>query len=449
MGGPRRPEGEVLLRRMEAWGDEWRAVAGSTEPADRALAEAAIASLYVASGRQAPAFAWVPSPAAGILAYTFAVLAHHRIVDRWARGDVGNGRNRSFNGLAAPFGLEPAWTYRLSCNVRDRIPSSRLPRQAASDPVAGCAEALGFGGTSRVLRIVRSVVSGSGRGLLPAVRADPASVDAAAGVLGEAWPRLVEQLGADLARGVFVEATRRVAVSVLDPANGRRDAMRAMQPGQWDVLSPVLAASRDVFGGFIWRRLDGRLEHERQIETRLEIARSAGPWWALDGLAIVSERPLILHRDDRGRPHAPDRPAIAWPDGVEAFAWHGIPVDRWVIEDPGRITVAAIDGERNTEIRRVLVERFGEERLIREGGAELVAEDETGRLWRRRLEEPRRWARTLESIVMVEVDNSTPEPDGSRKTYYLRVPPAMRTAREAVAWTFGLGAVDYRPVAES
>ena len=450
MGGPRRPEGEELLRRMEAWGDEWRSVAGSTEPADRARAEAAIGSLYAAAGRQAPAFAWVPSPAAGTLAYAFAVLARNRIVSPWARGDVGNGRNRSFNGLADPFGMDPAWTYRLSSTVRDRIPPSRLPRQAASDPVAGSAEALGFGGTSRVLPIVRSVVSGSGRGLLPAGPADPASVDTvAAGVLGEAWPRLVEQLGADLARGIFAEATRRLAESLLDPVNGRRDAMQAMQPGQWDVLSPVLAASRDVFGGFIWRQLDGRLARERQVEARLEIARSAGPWWALDGLAIVSERPLVLRRDDRGRPHAPDGPAIAWPDGLEAFAWHGIPVDRWVIEDPGRITVAAIDGERNIELRRVLVERFGEERLVREGGAELVAEDETGRLWRRGIQEPRRWVRTMEPIVMVEVRNSTPEPDGSRKTYYLRVPPAMRTAREAVAWTFGLGAVEYQPEVET
>jgi hypothetical protein len=159
--------------------------------------------------------------------------------------------------------------------------------------------------------------------------------------------------------------------------------------------------------------------------------------------------PAVLRCDDRGRPHAPDGPAIAWPDGLEAFAWHSVPVERWVIENPGRITVAAIDGERNVERRRVLVERFGEERLIREGGAELVAEDETGRLWRHPIEEPRRWVRTAEPIVMVEVHNSTPEPDGSRRTYYLRVPPSVRTAREAVAWTFGLGAVEYRPEAES
>jgi hypothetical protein len=34
-------------------------------------------------------------------------------------------------------------------------------------------------------------------------------------------------------------------------------------------------------------------------------------------------------------------------------------------------------------------------------------------------------------------------------TYALRVPPHMRTAREAVAWTFGLRYHDYRPIAET
>ena len=50
---------------------------------------------------------------------------------------------------------------------------------------------------------------------------------------------------------------------------------------------------------------------------------------------------------------------------------------------------------------------------------------------------------------MVEVVNSTPEPDGSRKTYFLRVPPTITTAREAVAWTFALGAGEYRPAVET
>jgi hypothetical protein len=47
-------------------------------------------------------------------------------------------------------------------------------------------------------------------------------------------------------------------------------------------------------------------------------------------------------------------------------------------------------------------------------------------------------------LRIVEVMNGTPEVDGSRKTYWLRVPPWVRTAGEAVAWTYGMTADEYR-----
>ena len=38
----------------------------------------------------------------------------------------------------------------------------------------------------------------------------------------------------------------------------------------------------------------------------------------------------------------------------------------------------------------------------------------------------------------VEIVNGTPEEDGTFKRYFLQVPANMRSAREAVAWTYGL-----------
>jgi hypothetical protein len=71
-----------------------------------------------------------------------------------------------------------------------------------------------------------------------------------------------------------------------------------------------------------------------------------------------------------------------------------------------------------------------------------VSSDEYGVLWRVTMpgDEP---------LVMVEVVNATPEPDGSRRTYFLRVPPRMRSAHEAVAWTFGLTPEEYAPLAQT
>ena len=35
------------------------------------------------------------------------------------------------------------------------------------------------------------------------------------------------------------------------------------------------------------------------------------------------------------------------------------------------------------------------------------------------------------------------------RNYVLRVPPSIRTAREAVAWTFNIAADKYQPIAQS
>lgn len=54
-----------------------------------------------------------------------------------------------------------------------------------------------------------------------------------------------------------------------------------------------------------------------------------------------------------------------------------------------------------------------------------------------------------EPYVAVQVINSTPEPDGSHRSYLLRVPPTITSCRAAVAWTFGMAADDYDPDVET
>lgn len=321
----------------------------------------------------------------------------------------------------------------------------------SQDPILGAAQALGLT-TFRLSEYLATAL----RPELPIASYVPEPsrpMEVLATALGPVWEQAAASIGPDLAAALFAEGLGAMVRAFIGERwrNGRVDeAIEAMQPGQWDAVTPVVAASRDVHGTFIWRPVKERAEHERLVELRLELARSAGPWWALEGLAIIADRPLLLRRDDRGRPHAADGPAIAWPDGAEAFAWHGVAVRREVITAPETITVAQIDAEVNVEVRRSLIERFGIERFMRVGGARLADEDETGRLWRREFSGPRNWRwRRDEPIVMVEVQNSTPEPDGSRRTYFLRVPPQMRTAREAVAWTFGLGAAEYAPQTET
>jgi hypothetical protein len=147
--------------------------------------------------------------------------------------------------------------------------------------------------------------------------------------------------------------------------------------------------------------------------------------------------------DWRGRRlHNADGPAVD-SDIEPLYFWHGILVPSFVILRPDLITVAHIHAEDNAEVRRVMLERMGFERYVEESGAERVQADDYGDLFR--------IARPDDSdLVVVRVVNSTPEPDGSFKRYTLRVPPAIETAREAVAWSFGKSrAEDYQPMVQT
>ncbi|MER8183711.1 DUF6745 domain-containing protein [Kitasatospora sp. NPDC094015] len=173
-----------------------------------------------------------------------------------------------------------------------------------------------------------------------------------------------------------------------------------------------------------------------------EVAGGAGWWWPYEGVVLLSERPLALHRDEAGRLDRADGPALAYPDGFELHAWRGMPVPAEFLGGLSAVTPERIRAEENAELRRVLLEHYGYERYLADSGAEPLHRDETGVLWRIQLPDD-------EPVVMVEVVNSTAEPDGTFRTYWLRVPPATRTARAGVAWTFGVSAQDYRPQRET
>lgn len=172
------------------------------------------------------------------------------------------------------------------------------------------------------------------------------------------------------------------------------------------------------------------------------VAREAGWWWPYENLAVISERPTALHRDEAGRLDCADGPAVGYADGFAIYAWRGMPVPGDFLAELTSLTPARIRTEENAELRRVMLEFYGYDRYLAESGAEPLQRDETGILWRIALDDD-------EDVVMVEVVNSTPEPDGTSRTYWLRVPPTTRTAREGVAWTFGVSEADYEPLVQT
>ena len=173
-------------------------------------------------------------------------------------------------------------------------------------------------------------------------------------------------------------------------------------------------------------------------------AFEAGAWlfWITADELVVAERPSAVRTDDRRRLHHASEPAFSWLSDIREFYIHGVHVPSYIIEQPETITITEIESERNAEVRRVMIERYGRARFLTESGAAQIHADDFGILYRKEVtgDEP---------IVMVKVINATPDPAGTFKDYFLRVPPTMRTAREAVAWTFEKEADAYAPAVQT
>ncbi|MEU2099382.1 DUF6745 domain-containing protein [Streptomyces globisporus] len=182
--------------------------------------------------------------------------------------------------------------------------------------------------------------------------------------------------------------------------------------------------------------------HGDRLAGLADVARNAGWWWPYEKAVVITERPDVLHRDEAGRLDHGEGPALAYGDGFALHAWRGMPVPAAFLDELSSLTPERIRAEENAELRRVMLEYYGYDRYLTESGAEPVHHDETGILWRIALDGD-------EDVVMVEVVNSTPEPDGTNRTYWLRVPPTTRTAKDGVAWTFGLEGAAYAPVRQT
>lgn len=273
---------------------------------------------------------------------------------------------------------------------------------------------------------------------------------------GELEGQFLEQLG---------EETANILAHALSAKN--------LEPTIYESYMPALAAIEDTgssglwftgqlavgFNNIVWQPklerlanftflIDAGLSHfydETTIATienlRIFLANRA-PLCPFSEIAFVSKPPRIFSLDEDGRLHSVTGPALQYDDGYSVYAVNGVVVQEKTALAPATLTVEEIDGEINLEVRRLMMERFGIARYLLESKADIINEDQYGTLYRKRMtgDEP---------LVMVRVKNSTPEPDGGFREYFLRVPPFMRTAKEAVAWTFNIEEEQYHPEQET
>jgi hypothetical protein len=154
-------------------------------------------------------------------------------------------------------------------------------------------------------------------------------------------------------------------------------------------------------------------------------------------LAWLVRKPIRMQQDADGLLHAGSRKCLEYRDGWGVYAWHGVVVPERVIMQPETLTREDWLNERNLEVRRVMQERMPT--FVETIGAGWLDTGKYGSLYAVDL------APDPEEVAhYVHVQDSS-----SARSYYLRVPPTIHRADEAVAWTFGLSEEEYQPAQEA
>ncbi len=167
--------------------------------------------------------------------------------------------------------------------------------------------------------------------------------------------------------------------------------------------------------------------------------------YAFSDKAIVCTAPWVVLRDDEFRLHGEGEPAVQWHDGTLLYFHHGVAVPDKLIEAPEEVTKEDIVAEENAEVRRCYQEILGSERFGNLLGLELIDKDVDrfgNDLGLYKTAQRDKLAGTF--IYFAEVVCPS-----TQRRYFLCVPPHLRSAREAVAWTFGKSADEYQPDIET
>ena len=158
-----------------------------------------------------------------------------------------------------------------------------------------------------------------------------------------------------------------------------------------------------------------------------EIMGVYGPRWMSEYFWMVCERPTILKLDERNVLHNPAGPAQAWSSGFAQYYWRGNLVPKEWITSPSTLDPKIALTHENVELRRCAAEIIGWDKVISSLNPKVIHADpnpEVGTL--------------LEVNLNGERERFLKVKCGTGRTFALPVPPEMKTAAEANAWTYNL-----------
>ncbi|MFB2919003.1 DUF6745 domain-containing protein [Aerosakkonema funiforme] len=166
-------------------------------------------------------------------------------------------------------------------------------------------------------------------------------------------------------------------------------------------------------------------QHNFEKEWELYQVLVENAFWILayENVCFVCDRPTKINFDDRRRLHAEGEPAIEFADGYSLYAYHGVNLPRkYGYLHPKKWRSQWLLEETNAELRRVLIQAIGYERICQE-------------LQTTELDLFREYS-------LLKIDGADVEPihllkmtcPSTGQIHTLRVPPNLTSAREAIRW---------------
>jgi len=424
--------------------EEWLSVGRCTEPADRPAMETAVRAMYAEIGQPPPAVVWLDSPLAGVCGSWFlSNLLKTLRNDANQLGDQLRDQLRDQLGGQLRGQLGDQLRGQLGDQLWDQL-WGQLGGQLGDqlrDQLRG-----------QLRDQLRDQLWGQLGGQLRGQLGDQLR-DQLWGQLGD---QLRGQLGGQLRGQLGGQLRGQLGGQLRDQLRGQLgdqlwDQLWGQLGGQLgdqlrDQLAQCWWAQHEAawIAFYLWPETNLAVNYKEQVSRRLALwettARSSSWWWPMIGLVVLTERPSNVSVDGEGRLHDERGPALGYRDGWGVWSIHGVRVTPKIVEHPESLTVQEIRDEPNVEVRRVMLERFGADRFMAESNAELIGEDDWGKLWRipDAPDEP-----DGKPLVLVEMLNSTPEPDGSVRTYYERAHPDVQTPLAALAWQANMSESEY------
>ncbi len=160
---------------------------------------------------------------------------------------------------------------------------------------------------------------------------------------------------------------------------------------------------------------------------------------------IILRKPSRIKRNQNLVLHCEDGPAVEWKDGTKLYYWNGIEVTEDLIMRPESVTREDILSEQNVEVRRCYQEALGSERFANLLGLTAIDEKQdrygnTMILYRTRYKD---------KLIGEYIHFAKVIFPSTGRNYFLCVPPKISNVEEAVAWTFGKRAKEYKPERET